>query len=173
MGWQQEAPGWSPCGGGTGGQGHELSSIRVSPGPGPRVCGVSGAQPGGLDALGSLGGVCVHKCVGVFVHTCANCVHTFASVCMHVQQLGHPTLGQGPLCWAKPRWGGPCQGPSRRQEGWPQAGDMHPGTGMQPHQPWHQPRPRSCPSPSHPPANFGQLQAAPKLVPSLRWLTAL
>lgn len=48
---------------GTGGQGHELSSIRVSPVPGPRVYGVSSAQPGEMDALGSLGRVCVSVCV--------------------------------------------------------------------------------------------------------------
>lgn len=88
---------------------------------------------GGLDALGSLGGVCVCMCV-------------------HVQQLG-------PLCQVRPHCGAALPGTLQK------TGGVTLGWG---HVPCHGTQPPACPwspPPTHP-ANFWQLQAAPKPVPA-------
>lgn len=53
---------------------------------------------------------CAHIHVRVHACMCASvfvCVHMCAYICkcVHVQQRGHPTLGQGPLCWVRPPLG--------------------------------------------------------------------
>ena len=171
--WQQEALGWSPCGGGTAGQGHKLSSVRVSLGPEPHMCGVSGAWPGGPGCAGITGGgrkgcTCAHTCASVCAHMCVcKCVHACACAAAETPHAGTgtPLLGETLLGRALP---GTLQETGGVTPGWEHA----PCHGTQPRQPWHQPPVGLwSPTTTHP-ANSGQFQAAPKPVPAPRWLTA-